>query len=54
MFNIARFVTLISISVVVLLPVTTAQDLGQTDEPPATGNVAMTWTESMNWSGALI
>ncbi len=42
MFNIARFVTLISISIVVLLPVTTAQDLGQPDEPPATGNVAMT------------
>ncbi len=42
MFNIARFVTLISISIVVLLPVTTAQDLGQTVEPPATGNVAMT------------
>ena len=42
MFNIGRFVTLISISIVVLLPVTTAQDLGQPDEPPATGNVAMT------------
>ncbi len=42
MFNIARFVTLISISIVVLLPVTTAQDLGQPDEPPATGNEAMT------------
>ncbi len=42
MFNIARFVTLISISIVVLLPVTTAQDLGQPDEPPATGIVAMT------------
>ena len=42
MFNIARFVTLISISIVVLLPVTTAQDLGQTDEPPAAGNIAMT------------
>ena len=42
MFNIARFVTLVSISIVVLLPVTTAQDLGQPDEPPATGSVAMT------------
>ncbi|MCZ6912442.1 MAG: hypothetical protein O7F72_06520 [Proteobacteria bacterium] len=42
MFNIARFVTLISISIVVLLPVTTAQDLGQPGEPSAAGNIAMT------------
>ncbi|MCH8894633.1 MAG: hypothetical protein IH927_00050 [Proteobacteria bacterium] len=42
MVNIARFLTLVSISLIVLLPVTTAQDLAQPGEPPAAGGVPMT------------
>ena len=42
MLNIARFITLVSIFFIVLLPVTTAQDLDQLDEPPALGRVPMT------------
>ena len=42
MLNIVRFITLVSIFFIVLLPVTTAQDLDQLDEPPAVGRVPMT------------
>ncbi len=42
MINIARFLTLVSISLIVLLPVTTAQDLDQPGEPPAALGVPMT------------
>ncbi len=42
MLNIARFITLFSISFIVLLPVATAQDFDRLAEPPAVGCVPMT------------
>jgi hypothetical protein len=42
MLDIARFLTLVSIFLIVLLPITTARDLGRPDESPAAANVPMT------------
>ncbi len=42
MLDIARFLTLVSIFLIVLLPITSARDLDRPDESPAAADVPMT------------